>query len=86
MDWPGMPGLSSGSVVTNDMSHGMAQHNVAFFCYNIMDGTNGQFSKITHTHWLQVEQVGYGSWQGQVVVVVVVVVATTTTIIVRAGC
>ena len=26
-----MPGLSSGSVVTNDMSHGMAQHNVAFF-------------------------------------------------------
>ena len=70
-----IPGLSSGILVTNDMSHGMAQHNVAFFCYNIMDGTNGQFSKITHTHSLQVEQVGYGSWQGQVVVVVVVVVA-----------
>jgi hypothetical protein len=31
MDWPGIPGLSSESLVTYDMSHGMAQPDVALF-------------------------------------------------------
>ena len=31
MDWPGIPGLSSESLMTNDMSHGRAQRDVALF-------------------------------------------------------
>ena len=31
MDWPGIPGLSSESLVTNDISHGMAHRDVALF-------------------------------------------------------